>query len=330
MDGVIDLFSVCMLGIFCNVVDIRTYQCGPELEPSKFLLKFHVEDDANNISEEERHRCVRTRGLAYDLVMWFFETYEVTDNDTQQPMNLQAWFEPHIAHTAVVMVDYVETYEKHYDTDLIDHEFRYQINLCFQLQQGIYHCIEKMMQSLPSDELNTLAYVGPRNLTITKRSESHYTRTLVAVSPLLRRTDLAYSAPEPYHLLFIGYTAGDKAFLGMPENPNEQTSETESGGVSSAGKERESELESDPMQLRNMKINWILTQAQMRNARVNWSLTRRRLAFNVCREERGCSSGSRKRGYPIVTRQTQMILKATPTVLLAKKEDHQTKREECR
>ncbi len=227
-------------------MDIRTYQCGPELEPSKFLLKFHVEDDANNISEEERHRCVRTRGLAYDLVMWFFETYEVTDNDTQQPMNLQAWFEPHIAHTAVVMVDYVETYEKHYDTDLIDHEFRYQINLCFQLQQGIYHCIEKMMQSLPSDELNTLAYVGPRNLTITKRSESHYTRTLVAVSPLLRRTDLAYSAPEPYHLLFIGYTAGDKAFLGMPENPNEQTSETESGGVSSAGKERESELESDP------------------------------------------------------------------------------------
>lgn len=186
VDGVVDFFALCILGIFCNILDTRTYQCGPDSTPPKFLEKFHIEDDTNNISVEERHKCIRTRGLAYDLVFWFFETHEVTDNDAHRPLDRATWFVPHLVQVTTAMVLYVESYQDSH-SNIIEDEFRYQVTLCFEGEHDIQVELEKAWQeashSTDSDpdsdpdsdsQFNTLAYVGPRNLTIARRRKGLY------------------------------------------------------------------------------------------------------------------------------------------------------------
>lgn len=187
LGGVIDLFALCILGILCNVLDQRTYQYGPDPDPPNLLWKVHIDDDANNISTEERHKCIRTRGLAYDLIMWFFQTYMVTDNDTQQKMTRLTLFVPHIAQVTTAMILYVESHPDDPDSDLntIMDEFRDQVESCFLTKKDIKTEVKKLMANSSRDdqcELNTLAYTGPRNLIITKRDkptyESKYSRLL--------------------------------------------------------------------------------------------------------------------------------------------------------
>lgn len=186
LDGVIDLFALCILGILCNVLDPRTYQCGPDPNPPKFLQQFHINDDTNNISPEERRKCIRTRGLAYDLIYWFFQTYSVTDNDAERSLTWLTIFIPHIAQVSTEITLYVEAHESSNGSEgsdlhqhILKHEFRQQVVLCFQQQDDIDYELRKRLALNSSDDqrdLNTmtLAYSGPRNLTITKRDNHTY------------------------------------------------------------------------------------------------------------------------------------------------------------
>lgn len=179
LNGVIDLFALCIIGILCNVLDHRSYHCGPASNSSKFLENFHINDDANNISPEERRKCIRTRGLAYDLILWFFGTYTVTNNDTQQNLNWLTFFVPHIAQVTATLVLYVESYVAEYPglyANIIRDEFRTQVNLCFVRKFDIEDALEKLLSNSSSDQfnLNTLAYTGTRNLTICRRDQPNY------------------------------------------------------------------------------------------------------------------------------------------------------------
>lgn len=247
VDGVIDFFALCMLGIFCNILDIRTYQCGPDMTPSKFLQQFHVDDDTNNISVEERYKCIRTRGLAYDLIFWFFNTHEVANNDTHEPMTRDTWFIPHLVRVTATMVRYVETYQRYHVSNIIKNEFRGQVELCFQSEHEIQAVLKKVLKSSSKDQStlnNTLAYVGPRNLTITVRSKSLYISMLTDIFILLPRDTMAlylwywFSGPGQYYLLYTGFTGGDFLFFGIPEDPEKDTPQD-------ADSERDGDSESD-------------------------------------------------------------------------------------
>ncbi len=111
VDGVVDLFALCILGNLCNILDHRTYQCGPHINQPSFIRQFHVNDDANNISTEERRKCIRTRGLAYDLGLWLFGAYRIIDSDTQQTMTWATLFAPHIAQVTATIILYLESHK---------------------------------------------------------------------------------------------------------------------------------------------------------------------------------------------------------------------------
>ena len=195
MDGVTDVFSLCILGILCNVLDRRTYQCGPDYEPSGFLQQFHFNEDVNNVSPEERRKCARTRGLAYDLIDWFFHTHTIIDDDTEEHLDSLTLFTPHIARVAAAIIFYVELYEfEDLDSCInLRSEIRLQVTQCFQNKDDIDLELKELLAD-PSSNYHTLkdmTYSGPRNLTITKRNIPAYESTFITmlfsweVTPLL-------------------------------------------------------------------------------------------------------------------------------------------------
>ena len=67
MSGLLDLLTLCNLGIFFNVLDRRTY--GEE-DPS-YLDTLRLDKyDYNAISEEDRRKYVYARGLSLELIQW--------------------------------------------------------------------------------------------------------------------------------------------------------------------------------------------------------------------------------------------------------------------
>jgi hypothetical protein len=74
MDGARNLFSLTTIALLANVLDERTYQL-----PTKFMaddiVRCHEMFDLNAIPVVEHHQNCYARGLALNLILWYFQKY---------------------------------------------------------------------------------------------------------------------------------------------------------------------------------------------------------------------------------------------------------------
>ncbi|KJA13062.1 hypothetical protein HYPSUDRAFT_60099 [Hypholoma sublateritium FD-334 SS-4] len=90
-------------------------------------------------------------------------------------------------------------------------ELQRQIRFCLEHHPDIEYEIRKQLGNSSGNQpcLDTLAYSGPRNLTIAKCNNS------------------TYEIPFPFPLLISGYSTGDFMFLGTPEEELTDEDQTE-------------------------------------------------------------------------------------------------------
>ena len=72
VDGALDLFSLCFLVIFGNVLDFRTYST-----PDGYPLKKENPYDANGITVDERYNMCTARGVCIELLRWWSSKYKL-------------------------------------------------------------------------------------------------------------------------------------------------------------------------------------------------------------------------------------------------------------
>lgn len=73
VDGALDLFSLCFLVIFGNVLDFRTYTTPdghPQVDKNP--------NDVNGIAVEERYNMCTARGVCIELLRWWSSKYRLT------------------------------------------------------------------------------------------------------------------------------------------------------------------------------------------------------------------------------------------------------------
>ena len=72
VDGALDLFSLCFLVIFGNVLDFRTY-CTPDGYP----LDKKNAHDVNGITIDERYNMCTVWGVCIELLGWWSSKYRL-------------------------------------------------------------------------------------------------------------------------------------------------------------------------------------------------------------------------------------------------------------
>ena len=80
MDSLMDLISLCIIGVLINVLDFRTYThraAGKEM--SEFEKEQLAKFDCNGLSLSERQSCQYVRGLALHMLQWIDNHYRVED-----------------------------------------------------------------------------------------------------------------------------------------------------------------------------------------------------------------------------------------------------------
>jgi hypothetical protein len=84
MDSLMDLISLCIIGVLINVLDFRTYThraAGEEM--SEFEKEQLAKFDCNGITSSERQACQYARGLALRMLQWIDDHYCVKDAETK-------------------------------------------------------------------------------------------------------------------------------------------------------------------------------------------------------------------------------------------------------
>jgi hypothetical protein len=113
MEGARDLLSLFVIVMFLNVLDERTYELAPTTiyQPLDVLEKCQVLYDLNSIPVIERHHLSYTRGLALDLVHWFFEHYSISscDSDADEIDGYRDILVPFLVHTGRHIIRYKRT-----------------------------------------------------------------------------------------------------------------------------------------------------------------------------------------------------------------------------
>ena len=80
MDSLMDLISLCIIGVLINVLDFRSYThraAGEKM--SEFEKEQLSRFDCNGLSSSERQSCQYVRGLALRMLRWIDEHYCVKD-----------------------------------------------------------------------------------------------------------------------------------------------------------------------------------------------------------------------------------------------------------
>jgi hypothetical protein len=75
VDGALDLFSLCFLVIFGNVLDFRTYST-----PDGHPLDNKNPHDVNGIAVDERYNMCNARGVCIELLNWWSSKYRLRHN----------------------------------------------------------------------------------------------------------------------------------------------------------------------------------------------------------------------------------------------------------
>ena len=84
MDSLMDLISLCIIGVLINVLDFRTYThraAGKEM--SEFEKEQLAKFDCNGLSLSERQACQYVRGLALQMLRWIDDHYCVKDAEAK-------------------------------------------------------------------------------------------------------------------------------------------------------------------------------------------------------------------------------------------------------
>jgi hypothetical protein len=84
MDSLMDLISLCIIGVLINVLDFRTYThraAGEEM--SEFEKEQLAKFDCNGLSSSERQSCQYVRGLALHMLQWIDDHYCVKDAEAK-------------------------------------------------------------------------------------------------------------------------------------------------------------------------------------------------------------------------------------------------------
>ena len=84
MDSLMDLISLCIIGVLINVLDFRTYThraAGKEM--SEFEKEQLAKFDCNGLSLSERQACQYVCGLALQMLRWIDDHYCVKDAEAK-------------------------------------------------------------------------------------------------------------------------------------------------------------------------------------------------------------------------------------------------------
>jgi hypothetical protein len=108
------LMTLCAMALFMNAIDQRTYvpfgQAGADITPEEHTRQQCT--DLNSIPLIERRHFCYVRGLALDLVRWFFSRYGVGDSMPDSGGGYLGPLAPIMATVAVDMVRYKSKAEK--------------------------------------------------------------------------------------------------------------------------------------------------------------------------------------------------------------------------
>jgi hypothetical protein len=84
MDSLMDLISLCIIGVLINVLDFRTYtHRAAREEMSKFEKEQLAKFDCNGLTSSERQACQYVRGLALQMLQWIDDHYCVKDAEAK-------------------------------------------------------------------------------------------------------------------------------------------------------------------------------------------------------------------------------------------------------
>ena len=89
MDGAKDMLSLYAIALFLNAFDDRTYKTPPisANQSHETLKKCQEFFDLNAIPVIERYHMCYTRGLALDLIRWFFNQYSFCSEDSSEELD---------------------------------------------------------------------------------------------------------------------------------------------------------------------------------------------------------------------------------------------------
>jgi hypothetical protein len=109
MHGLLDLLTLCNMGILFNVLDRRTYG---ETTATYIDILRKEKYDYNEISEEDRRKSVYARGLSLELVYWLNSRFIVTDlegnGNTQEQLEIQDLHVQYITRQGLTIIQYLE------------------------------------------------------------------------------------------------------------------------------------------------------------------------------------------------------------------------------
>ena len=141
MDDVKALFALFTMAIFLNAFDKRTYLHITNSPSSKHHRR-QWENDLNAISLLERRHYSYTRGLAFDLIHWFFNRYGLSMPDEEPDDAYTCLLAPFVAETGRNMVKYKFAAENNqHSGNCTGLEFEEQVKkaiFCFDPMQEIY------------------------------------------------------------------------------------------------------------------------------------------------------------------------------------------------
>jgi hypothetical protein len=112
INGAQDLMSLFAMAIFLNVFDPRTYRFplfSPMDNVHTVVQQYNI-FDLNEVPIEERHHACYIRGLAFDLINWFFDKYIIADAEMehQEIEAYEAFAVPFVTHIGHQIVRYKE------------------------------------------------------------------------------------------------------------------------------------------------------------------------------------------------------------------------------
>ena len=169
--SVLDLFTFCNLIILMNVLDFRTYQ-----EPSQTYginspdwLKY----DLNNIPAVERYEIAYARGRCFDILNWFFTSYELYS--TASGLTIDGFKEvamAHLARQAYVILKYkTEALKNGLDDGALCgmKALNHQIKLCFQGHKEVLKIMSTRAQlDQAEDDHMSIAWPCPEKYQVRK------------------------------------------------------------------------------------------------------------------------------------------------------------------
>lgn len=111
MPGLLDVLTLCNIGILFNVLDRRTY---PEPDQSYMDSLRMDKYDYNEISEEDRRRYVYARGLSIELIHWLNSRFIVTgvegNTNPQERLQIEDLHAQYITRQGCTMLQYLENW----------------------------------------------------------------------------------------------------------------------------------------------------------------------------------------------------------------------------